>query len=92
MGRTIGFPTMNVSWNLEAAPAYGVYAGQVKHLNNSVQLPAVTNYGMRPTLENDVQIPILEKFTYLKILTMLGEVMVPKWKCHWRNLFVLRKS
>jgi riboflavin kinase/FMN adenylyltransferase len=60
MGRSIGFPTMNLDWSPEARPAYGVYAGQVKNLNKGVVLPAVANYGMRPTVEDGADLPKLE--------------------------------
>ena len=60
MGRSIGFPTMNLDWSPEARPAYGVYAGQVKNLNKGVVLPAVANYGMRPTVEDEADLPKLE--------------------------------
>ena len=72
MGRQIGFPTMNLEWNPEAAPAFGVYVGWVKHLSESVQLPAVANYGMRPTMENDVNSPKLE-------IHVLNEFDEEKW-------------
>ena len=72
MGRQIGFPTMNLEWNPEAAPAFGVYVGWVKHLSESVQLPAVANYGMRPTMENDVNSPKLE-------IQVLNEFDEEKW-------------
>jgi riboflavin kinase/FMN adenylyltransferase len=58
MGRTIGFPTLNVDWNPEAKPAYGVYAGTVSTDGN--ELYAVANYGLRPTLESEALIPKLE--------------------------------
>ena len=58
MGRTIGFPTLNVDWNPEAKPAYGVYAGTVS--TEGKELYAVANYGLRPTLESEALIPKLE--------------------------------
>jgi riboflavin kinase/FMN adenylyltransferase len=58
MGRTIGFPTLNVDWNPEAKPAYGVYAGTVNTEEKEVY--AVANYGLRPTLESEALIPKLE--------------------------------
>lgn len=72
MGRQIGFPTMNVIWTPEAAPAFGVYAGWVKHLSEAKQVAAVANYGLRPTVENDVSLPRLE-------IHILNEFDEKKW-------------
>ena len=58
LGRTIGFPTLNVDWNPQAKPAYGVYAGIVK--SGEQVLFAVANYGLRPTLESKALTPKLE--------------------------------
>tara|TARA_A100001015_G_scaffold306627_1_gene401230 strand:- start:3583 stop:4533 length:951 start_codon:yes stop_codon:yes gene_type:complete len=60
MGRSIGFPTMNLNWQPEAHPAYGVYAGHVKNLITGSVLPAVANYGMRPTVEKTAPLPKFE--------------------------------
>ncbi len=60
MGRTIGFPTLNIPWNPEAQPAYGVYVGIVENLSSDEKLPAVANYGLRPTIESDAMNPLLE--------------------------------
>ena len=51
---------MNLEWNPEAFPAYGVYAGTVKNLTTGDSLPAVANYGRRPTVEPDALTPKLE--------------------------------
>jgi riboflavin kinase/FMN adenylyltransferase len=53
-GRTIGFPTMNLSPENEILPAVGVYAGHVRFLDQGdpardVAKPAVANVGRRPT-------------------------------------------
>jgi riboflavin kinase/FMN adenylyltransferase len=49
-GRTIGFPTANVSlWDEQVIPANGVYACRV-HLGDET-FNAVTNVGVRPTFE-----------------------------------------
>ena len=60
VGRTIGFPTLNLNWNPQAHPSFGVYAGMVKNLRNDQKLPAVANYGVRPTLEKSNCEPLLE--------------------------------
>lgn len=46
-GRTIGFPTANVAARTPLLPAHGVYA--VRLVVDGETLPAVMNYGSRPT-------------------------------------------
>ena len=60
LGGKIGFPTLNIPWSPEAQPPLGVYAGRVQELNSGQVLPAVANYGLRPTIEVDAGVPILE--------------------------------
>ncbi|HNX04638.1 MAG TPA: riboflavin biosynthesis protein RibF [Opitutales bacterium] len=61
LGRTIGFPTLNIAWQPESAPAFGVYAVRVylKNKGRVSALPAVANYGLRPSVEN-ARTPLLE--------------------------------
>jgi riboflavin kinase/FMN adenylyltransferase len=54
MGRTIGFPTLNLAWSPELRPRFGVYAVKV-----SGGFPGVANYGVRPTVETTAE-PLLE--------------------------------
>ena len=72
MGRQIGFPTLNVEWNPEAAPRFGVYAGHVMHSSEGIELPAVANYGIRPTVENNASVPKLE-------IHIMNEFNEEKW-------------
>jgi riboflavin kinase/FMN adenylyltransferase len=53
-GRTLGFPTANLELENEVLPALGVYAGQLRFLDDGdpapgKSFPAVTNVGTRPT-------------------------------------------
>lgn len=51
LGRTIGFPTANVSLpEGQAMPKPGVYAGIVKTLHDGGKYPAMINIGTRPTV------------------------------------------
>ena len=61
LGRTIGFPTLNLAWEPECLPKFGVYAVRVfrRSAGRDASLPAVANYGLRPTVENSVS-PKLE--------------------------------
>ncbi len=62
LGRTIGFPTANIIYPQNiVAPAYGVYGVNV-FLNNALnKLPAIANFGIRPTV-NDDEKPLLEVY------------------------------
>jgi riboflavin kinase/FMN adenylyltransferase len=59
LGRTIGFPTLNLGWSPDLRPLYGVYAVRVNGAKSYGWLPAVANYGLRPTVE-ETQEPRLE--------------------------------
>lgn len=54
LGRTIGFPTLNLPWDPELRPRLGVYAVRVRRSDAAATepgLPGVANYGLRPTVE-----------------------------------------
>jgi riboflavin kinase/FMN adenylyltransferase len=51
IGRRLGFPTINVSVENELLPAPGVYVGGVQLAGEAALRPAVTNVGLRPTLQ-----------------------------------------
>jgi riboflavin kinase/FMN adenylyltransferase len=50
LGRTLGFPTLNVPWQPELQPRHGVYAVRVTGDLTAAALPGVANYGLRPTV------------------------------------------
>ena len=57
-GATIGFPTANLEVTSEAFPPFGVYA--VTARCSEGDLPAVMNYGLRPTFHQDTQHGVFE--------------------------------
>lgn len=59
LGRTLGFPTLNVPWAPDLRPRYGVYAVRVSAPDGSKARLGVANYGIRPTVENTAE-PRLE--------------------------------
>lgn len=60
LGRTLGFPTLNVRWAPELQPRLGVYAVQTRGVPAAaIPLHAVANYGLRPTVEQAIE-PRLE--------------------------------
>jgi riboflavin kinase/FMN adenylyltransferase len=58
-GRKLGFPTLNVAWEPEARPAYGVYAVRLRTAAGRWRR-GVANYGVRPTIEQGPVQPLLE--------------------------------
>lgn len=59
LGRTLGFPTLNLPWNPELTPAFGVYAVELTG-PDGVNRRGVANYGVRPTVEDAPVSPQLE--------------------------------
>ncbi len=60
IGKEIGFPTINLEWEPEAKPNYGVYLGFVTDQKLGEKHYAIANYGMRPTVELDASRPLFE--------------------------------
>lgn len=61
LGRKIGFPTLNLRWDPECRPRFGVYSCRARATDTGTAAfqPAVANYGVRPTVE-ETQAPLLE--------------------------------
>lgn len=61
LGREMGFPTLNLPWNPDLKPPYGVYCVEVEGESGgtTVTLPGVANFGVRPTVEKTTE-PVLE--------------------------------
>ncbi|ACB76099.1 riboflavin biosynthesis protein RibF [Opitutus terrae] len=59
LGRTMGFPTLNLAWAPDLQPRFGVYVVRVTGTKSTAPLRAVANYGARPTVEKAAE-PRLE--------------------------------
>jgi riboflavin kinase/FMN adenylyltransferase len=57
LARSIGCPTANVDVSQLANPPYGVYAGTCQLNHTSPSFPAIMNIGIRPTLNQEQQLP-----------------------------------
>lgn len=57
LGNKLGFPTLNLMWEPELAPTFGVYCVKVEGKGTTV--PGIANFGLRPTVE-DTLVPVLE--------------------------------
>jgi riboflavin kinase/FMN adenylyltransferase len=78
LGRTIGFPTLNLGWSPDLRPLYGVYAVRVSGAKSYGWLPAVANYGLRPTVEQSVE-PRLEIHMLVACPYGAGDQVAVEW-------------
>jgi riboflavin kinase / FMN adenylyltransferase len=72
LGRELGFPTLNLGWNGDLRPRFGVYGVQVTEAAafqaagpwsgrpDGKRYPGVANFGVRPTVAGDTAEPVLE--------------------------------
>ena len=77
LGRTLGFPTLNLAWEPESKPAYGVYAVEVAS-ETGKPLPGVANYGLRPTVEQATK-PLLEVHLLQPTTLTYGDKLRVNW-------------
>jgi len=77
LGRTIGVPTLNLRWEPELRPAFGVYAVTVVGPDGH-RLPGVANYGLRPTVEQASR-PLLEAHVLAETTLTYGDNVTVQW-------------
>ena len=78
LGRTIGFPTLNIAWEPEMKPRYGVYAVQVS-TGQKQPVRGVANYGLRPTVEHRQSRPLLEVHLLDTSSLTYGDKLTVQW-------------
>lgn len=80
LGRTLGFPTLNLAWEPDLTPRHGVYAVEVKGAGSSGPwLRAVANYGLRPTTEQ-TSVPRLEVHLLGDCPFSEGDDLIVAWR------------
>jgi riboflavin kinase / FMN adenylyltransferase len=79
LGRTIGFPTLNLAWAPALRPKLGVYAVCVSGEKSPVPLKGVANYGLRPTVETGATEPRLETHVLGECPFGEGDRVVVEW-------------
>jgi len=80
IGRTIGFPTLNVRWSPELRPKQGVYAARVKRDDDGAAWQdAIINYGVRPTVEEAAAEPLLEVHVLGETDLTTGDFLRVEW-------------
>lgn len=77
LGRTLGFPTLNLSWAPQLAPRLGVYVVRIRASGGAWQA-AVANYGLRPTVESAVA-PRLEVHVLAECSLHEGDAVEVEW-------------
>ncbi|MDQ8207204.1 riboflavin biosynthesis protein RibF [Coraliomargarita sp. SDUM461003] len=60
LGRTIGFPTLNLPWEPECQPCFGVYYVRFRQSGSHAWQAGVANYGVKPTVAAEDPVPALE--------------------------------
>jgi len=78
LGRTIGFPTMNLAWSPGLQPQFGVYAVRVLGSKSAAALSGVANYGLRPTVEQSRE-PRLETHIFGDCPFGEGDEITVEW-------------
>lgn len=76
LGRTLGFPTLNLAWSPEMAPRFGVYFVRVS--GGGASLPGVANYGVRPTVGME-SVPRIETHALGACPLAAGDVITVDW-------------
>lgn len=79
LARTLGFPTLNVTWAPDLRPRFGVYVVRVSGAKSAAPLPAVANYGLRPTIETGATEPKLEAHILGACPFGAGDALTVEW-------------
>lgn len=78
LGRTLGFPTLNLAWAPDLRPRFGVYVVRVTGAKTSGPLRGVANYGLRPTVEQTTE-PRLEVHVLDECPFDIGDGITVEW-------------
>ena len=78
LGRGLGVPTLNLPWSPPLRPRFGVYLVRVVSAKSPVPLPAVANYGLRPTVEQATE-PRLESHVLGPCPINAGDTITVEW-------------
>jgi len=79
LGRKIGFPTLNLPWQPECLPRFGVYFVRFRRSGACDWKSAVANYGVRPTVEKAANDPMLEVHALDIVEMEPGETIEVEW-------------
>ncbi len=78
VGRTIGVPTLNMPFEGDLAPKFGVYAVRASRADGDERLRGVANFGVRPTV-NPLDKPMLEVHLLEECPYSYGDQLRVEW-------------
>lgn len=80
LGRTIGFPTLNLPVESDIYPTYGVYLVRYRRTIDpeDKELWGIANFGLRPTVEQS-EVPLLEIHSLDPCPADYGDTIIAKW-------------
>jgi riboflavin kinase/FMN adenylyltransferase len=79
LGRTLGFPTLNLPWAPALRPRLGVYVVRITGTKSAAPVPGVANYGLRPTVEDSTE-PRLETHALGACPFDAGDEITVEWR------------
>lgn len=79
LGRQIGFPTLNLPWDPECRPCFGVYHVRFRGAADQPWAFAVANYGVKPTVAEADQLPALEVHALRDTTLDCGDSIEVEW-------------
>lgn len=79
LGRQIGFPTLNLPWDPECRPCFGVYQVRFRGAVDQPWAFAVANYGVKPTVAEADQLPALEVHALVDTTLDCGDAIEVEW-------------
>lgn len=79
LGRTIGFPTLNLPWQPECLPCFGVYYVRFRASGSKTWSAGVANYGVKPTVAEADQAPALEVHGLESTDLTVGDAIEVEW-------------
>jgi riboflavin kinase/FMN adenylyltransferase len=78
LGRQIGFPTVNLPWEPECLPRFGVYLVRFRGSESKAWSSGIANYGVKPTVADDIG-PALEVHALEKTTLDAGDEIDVEW-------------
>lgn len=78
LGRTIGFPTLNLPWEPECLPRFGVYYVRFCKADSNEWESGVANYGVKPTVAENLE-PSLEVHALNGTELDCGDPVIVEW-------------
>jgi riboflavin kinase/FMN adenylyltransferase len=79
LGRKLGFPTLNLPWQPECLPCFGVDYVHISKCGSKVWQAGVAHYGVKPTVAEVDQAPTLEVHGLETTALTAGDAIEVEW-------------